>query len=298
MKSDNLRRELVKLVQTSGTFKMSSFAKALSLIEELGAEALKVPALLEPSSKAFRIGVTGPPGAGKSTLIAGLIKSLRQRGLKVGVLAVDPSSPFSSGALLGDRIRFHESFTDPEVFIRSLGSRGSQGGLSALAYLMLRAFDVWRFDVVLVETVGVGQTELDVMYVADYVVVTLVPEGGDAVQAMKAGLMEIADLFVVNKADRPGSQSFANELKDSLEITSKPVRVQMAQANAGKGIQEILQDCLDPAIKVERLKARENPVRVQAEARAILLAEADRKLRKKISGLKSIRQALALMKGV
>ncbi|HEX4925152.1 MAG TPA: hypothetical protein VFV50_13750, partial [Bdellovibrionales bacterium] len=182
-------------------------ARLLTELESGGPSALKHKRLLEPEHLALRIGITGPPGAGKSTLISQLISAFRARGKTVGVLAVDPSSPFTRGAVLGDRIRYSKHFSDDGVFIRSVGTRGSLGGLSASVYLMARAFDAFNFDVVLVETVGVGQTELEIMNVADRVAVVVVPEFGDSIQAMKAGILEIAHVFVVNKADRPGADS-------------------------------------------------------------------------------------------
>lgn len=190
-----------------------SLAQLLTWAERVGAEVLREAQILNPKQRAFRIGITGPPGAGKSTLVGHLIAAFRAAGLRLGVLAVDPSSPFTHGAILGDRIRYSEHTLDSGVFIRSLGTRGSLGGLSASAYLMLRIFDACSYDVVLVETVGVGQTELDIMHVADEIVVVLVPESGDSVQAMKAGLLEIADLYVVNKSDRPGAESLVRELE-------------------------------------------------------------------------------------
>lgn len=167
----------------------------------------------EHVGKAFKIGITGPPGSGKSTLIDKLIRHYRSKGKKVGVVAIDPSSPFSGGAVLGDRIRMVDHGTDEGVFIRSLGSRGSHGGLSRATRDVIHLMDAFGMDVILVETVGVGQTELDIMSVAHCTVVVLVPESGDTIQTMKAGLLEIADIFVVNKADREGADVIFTELK-------------------------------------------------------------------------------------
>jgi LAO/AO transport system kinase len=168
--------------------------------------------------RARRIGITGPPGAGKSTLIERLVAGFRAGGLTVGVLAVDPSSPFTGGALLGDRIRMERATLDPGVFIRSMASRGSLGGMATTTGEVADVMDAFGFDRIIIETVGVGQSELDVIRVADTTVVVLVPESGDGIQVMKAGLMEIADVFVVNKADRPGADRLRQELEVALGV--------------------------------------------------------------------------------
>ncbi len=165
-----------------------------------------------------RVGLTGPPGAGKSSLLAAVANAYRARSERLGVVAVDPTSPYSGGALLGDRIRMSELATDPGVFIRSMASRGSLGGLATTTKEVLDLMDAFGFDRILVETVGVGQTELAITAAADTVVVVLVPESGDAIQAMKAGLMEIADVFIVNKADRPGSARLVKEIRQALHF--------------------------------------------------------------------------------
>jgi GTPase len=175
-------------------------------------------ALQADLGRARRIGITGPPGAGKSTLVERLTQSYRQAGLAVGVLAVDPSSPFTGGALLGDRIRMERQSLDPDVFIRSMASRGSLGGMATTTGEVADVMDAYGFDRILIETVGVGQSELEVIRVADTTVVALVPESGDGIQVMKAGLMEIADVFVVNKADRPGADRLRQELEVALGV--------------------------------------------------------------------------------
>jgi LAO/AO transport system kinase len=167
-----------------------------------------------------RIGLTGPPGAGKSTLTAQLVRAYRDAGLTVGVIAVDPTSPFTGGALLGDRIRMEPVALDPGVFIRSMATRGSLGGLSAATRDVCDVLDAFGIERIIIETVGVGQTELDVARTADTSAVILVPESGDSIQTLKAGLMEIADLFVVNKADRPGADRLRNELELMLGLRS------------------------------------------------------------------------------
>lgn len=168
--------------------------------------------------KTVRIGVTGPPGAGKSTLVNALLHKFLNDKKKVGVIAVDPTSPFTGGALLGDRVRMNEFPLDGDIYFRSMATRGASGGLASATNNVLVALDAFGFDVTIIETVGVGQVELDIIDACDTVVVTLVPESGDAVQAMKAGLMEIADVFVVNKADRPYSERMVTDLRTALEF--------------------------------------------------------------------------------
>ncbi|HEY6221059.1 MAG TPA: methylmalonyl Co-A mutase-associated GTPase MeaB [Candidatus Eisenbacteria bacterium] len=192
-------------------------ARAMSLVENGAPEA---EALLESvygkKAAAPRIGITGPPGAGKSTLVAEYARLLRGEGLQVGVVAVDPTSPFTGGAILGDRVRMGEHSTDAMVFIRSMATRGSLGGLAARTGDLCEILDGWGSQITLVETVGVGQSELDVAEAADTVAVVLTPESGDAIQALKAGLMEIADVIVLNKADHAGADAMEAALRSSL----------------------------------------------------------------------------------
>lgn len=185
-------------------------------------EAIEVIKSLYPyTGQARVVGITGSPGAGKSTLTDGLIASMRQQNLSIGVLAVDPTSPFSGGAILGDRVRMQRHSEDPEVFIRSLATRGNLGGLSRAAGDAIHVMDSMNKDLILVETVGTGQQEVDIMNHAHTVVVVLVPGMGDAVQAIKAGVMEIADIFVINKADRDGADVLFNEVNMMLDMISR-----------------------------------------------------------------------------
>lgn len=177
--------------------------------------------LAPDTGRAHVVGLTGAPGVGKSTTATSLVRALRARGERVGVLAVDPSSPFSGGALLGDRVRMQEHALDPDVYIRSMATRGHLGGLAATTPQALRAFDAARFDTVIVETVGVGQSELEVAETADTVLVLLAPGMGDGIQAAKAGILEIGDIFVVNKSDREGAQALIRELRTMIALTHR-----------------------------------------------------------------------------
>src|SRR5258708_3405694 len=201
--------ELLKLVQQGN---VKALARSISLIENECAGYETMLESLPPSSTKI-IGITGPPGAGKSTLVDSLIGLLVGAGKKVGILCVDPSSPFNLGAVLGDRIRMSDWYTHPGVFIRSLATRGSMGGLHPKIIEITDLMKAFRFDHIIIETVGVGQSEIEIAGLADVTVVVVVPEAGDEVQTMKAGLMEIADVFVVNKADRPDADLFVRNLR-------------------------------------------------------------------------------------
>jgi len=222
----------------------TALARLITIIENRAPEAGPAMEQLYPmGGRAHVIGITGPPGAGKSTLINLMIARLRAEGRTVAVLAIDPSSPFSGGAVLGDRVRMTDHYRDPGVYIRSISTRGSHGGLSRAAREVVRVLDAFGHDRIIIETVGVGQTELDVMDLAETVIVVLVPESGDSVQVMKAGLNEIADVFVVNKADRAGADRIKAELELSVHLRSEPgwrAPVILAQANADQGVDEIL----------------------------------------------------------
>lgn len=239
------------LIRTMMRGDRRALSRLITLVENQSTELIRfMPELYQRSGKKkkrlFTIGVTGPPGSGKSTLVDQLIKLIRNEKKSVAVLAIDPSSPFSGGALLGDRIRMQSHAKDKDVFIRSLGSRGSYGGLSRATKQILRIFKAFGFDVVIVETVGVGQTELAIMEIADTTIVILVPESGDTVQTMKAGLLEIANVFVVNKSDRPGADQMKSQLTEMVGFEHKPwhVPVLKTEATRGVGIPELWQNLL------------------------------------------------------
>src|SRR5499427_9905062 len=189
-----------------------ALAQLMSHVERHSAEVPEIMRRIAPSlGRGYCVGITGPPGAGKSTVTDALTAQARQQGQTVGIIAVDPSSPFSGGAILGDRIRMQRHYLDAGVFIRSMATRGSHGGLSQAAQGVRKLLEAFGKDLILIETVGVGQTELDIVEAANTTVVLLVPESGDAIQTMKAGILEIADLFVINKADRDGADRLVHE---------------------------------------------------------------------------------------
>jgi GTPase len=198
-----------------------AMARAISLIENDDAQAAAlVRALFARTGRAYIVGVTGPPGAGKSTLVDAMTAALRTREERVGILTVDPTSPFSGGAVLGDRLRMQRHHADPDVFIRSMATRGHLGGLARATGDAATVLDAAGMTTILIETVGVGQDEVDIARTADVSIVTLVPGAGDEVQALKAGIMEIADVFVVNKADRDGADRLAAAIESSLSLRS------------------------------------------------------------------------------
>ncbi|HEY0395333.1 MAG TPA: methylmalonyl Co-A mutase-associated GTPase MeaB [Candidatus Elarobacter sp.] len=218
-----------------------ALARAISRCESgRGAELIR--ALYPSTGRALTVGLTGPPGVGKSTLSGALISHVRKLGKTVGVISVDPSSPFSHGALLGDRIRLSEHFTDPDVFIRSMASRGHLGGLSGATADAVSLMDAFGKDVVLIETVGVGQSEIEIAEVADTTLVALQPGSGDSVQVLKAGVLEIADVFVVNKSDHPMALQLQREIRSMMEMLSFSGWVPKlvgTQALEGKGVDKL-----------------------------------------------------------
>jgi len=222
-----------------------TLSRLISIVENRSGGYREILArMYRQAGRSVRIGITGPPGAGKSTLVNGLAKRVLDEGKKVGIIAVDPTSPFTGGALLGDRVRMNEFPTDGSFYFRSMATRGATGGLAAATGNVSLIYDSFGFDITFVETVGVGQVELDIVDTCDSVVVVLVPESGDAVQTMKAGLMEIADLFCVNKADRPGSERMVAELHQMLDTRRKDetvweVPVISTEAVTGKNIDRV-----------------------------------------------------------
>ncbi len=243
---------LARLLEQFRAGKPAALARAVSIVENHrpGFEQVLAAqhALL---GRARRIGLTGPPGAGKSTLTTRLARQYRQAGKTVGIVAVDPTSPFTGGALLGDRIRMEEIALDPGVFIRSMATRGSLGGLATATREVCDVLDGFGMDVIIIETVGVGQSELDVARAADSTVVVLVPESGDSIQTLKAGVMEIADVFTVNKADRPGADRLRNDIELMLGLRAG-ASMQNMPAHHGVDLRNVpdrdaLRDAMNPA---------------------------------------------------
>jgi LAO/AO transport system kinase len=238
-----------------------ALSRVISFVENREEGYRSLLAKLYPDAgKAVRIGITGPPGAGKSTLINALATQLLAQGKKVGIVAVDPTSPFTGGALLGDRVRMSDFKSTDDIYFRSMATRGATGGLAGATDNVALVMGAFGFDVVIIETVGVGQIELDIIDSCDTVVVVVVPESGDSVQTMKAGLMEIADIFVVNKADRPGSERIVSELKSAMELRSgeahgKEIPILATEAANNVGIDAL----------VERLAAHESSIRASGQ---------------------------------
>ena len=225
-----------------------------------------LPALFAAGHGAHLVGITGPPGSGKSTLVNALIAGWRAAGKRVGVLAVDPSSPYTGGAIMGDRIRMMEHAADRDVFMRSMASRGELGGLAGTTWLAAAALDAAGYDPIVIETVGAGQSEVEVARLAETTVVVEVPEMGDEVQAIKAGLLEVADVIVVNKGDRPGADRAARQLRAMLStaggrVERKPPPVMVTTATTGQGVEKLLQ-----AIDFHQADAR-SPDQARARAR-------------------------------
>ncbi len=234
--------------------KPAALARVVSIVENHRDGFEQILGSLHPrTGRARRVGLTGPPGAGKSTITSLLVKSFRDQGLKVGVIAVDPTSPFTGGALLGDRVRMESVALDPGVFIRSMATRGSLGGLASATREVADVLDAFGFDRLVIETVGVGQSELDVARTADSTLLVLVPESGDSIQTLKAGVMEVADIFVVNKADRPGADRLRNDVELMLGLR-KGVSFGNVPAHHGVDLKRV-----NPGRAAREAAASENP---------------------------------------
>jgi len=241
-----------------GNFK--ALARAITLVENDIHPAAELLRAMNVNAKVPVIGITGPPGAGKSTLVNAVTNEMVAQGKKIAILAVDPTSPFNFGSLLGDRIRMSQQFNNPNVYIRSLATRGALGGISAKTIEITDVLKTAGFDMILIETVGVGQSEIDIAGLADKTIVVLVPESGDEVQHIKSGLMEIAQAFVVNKADREGSENLANNLKKLVHQQQAAIPVFKTVADKNIGITDFCEWLADPFV-------------VGSDRKALLLAE-------------------------
>jgi LAO/AO transport system kinase len=258
--------------------------RAISEVErDSGAVPEILRLLFARTGRARIVGITGPPGAGKSTLVQRLAQAYRKRGSKVGIVAVDPSSPFTGGAILGDRIRMSEIYTDPGVFIRSMATRGALGGLARATSDAVDVLDAAGFDVILVETVGVGQDEVDIVRAADTIAVVLVPGQGDDIQAIKAGILEIADVFIVNKAEREGAERAVAELSMMLDLSAEKAwrpPIVKTSAPSGGGVPEAL-DALEAHGEHLR-ETGEGSARRAVRARSRLLALVSERFRRAV----------------
>lgn len=226
----------IKLIDGAKNGDFKSIARLLTLVENDALQSFDILTSIQPNQKTPVIGITGPPGAGKSTLVNAIMNQLVAEGKKIAVLAVDPTSPFNLGSLLGDRIRMAQQFNNPNVYIRSVATRGSLGGISSKALEMTDVLKSSNFDVIFIETVGVGQSEIEIAGLADKTILVLVPEAGDEIQNIKSGIMEIAQVFVVNKADRDGADLFYNNLRKFLKEQHQQIPVFKTVADKNLGV--------------------------------------------------------------
>jgi LAO/AO transport system kinase len=275
-----------------------ALARAITLVENRDERAYALVRELYPETgNAYTIGVTGPPGVGKSSLIGALIKHARERGHTIGVVSVDPSSPFSQGALLGDRIRLADHFLDPGVYIRSMGTRGHLGGLSEAALQALLVLDAAGKDLVFLETVGTGQSEVEVIGIADTVLLVLMPGSGDSVQALKAGIMEIPDVLAINKSDHPAAKTMLNEVRSILALDRerewKPPIV-LTDALRGMGVEELWEKVTSHRAYLERDGALDERRRrnLAGEVFAVASSRATRHLERAVAESPELRRLL------
>jgi len=288
---------MTDLLEAFGRGEPRALARAITRCESGTGEAL-VRALYDRAGRALTVGLTGPPGVGKSTLTAALVTHVRALGKSVGVISVDPSSPFSHGALLGDRIRLAEHFTDPKVFIRSMASRGHLGGVAGATADAATLMDAFGFEVVFVETVGVGQSEIEIAEIADTTLVALQPGSGDSVQVLKAGILEIADVFVVNKRDHPMALQLQREIRSMMEMLDYGgwvPRLVSTQALAGLGIDELWDAVLahDAYLRDSGELAAKRRAAFEHRVRGLVLGALERRVELRVSALPGERDPYA-----
>jgi LAO/AO transport system kinase len=275
-----------------------ALARAITLVEDAAPEAeALVREVYGRTGRAASIGVTGPPGVGKSSLVSALVAEVRGSGSSVGVLSVDPSSPFSRGALLGDRIRLSEHFLDPDVYIRSMGTRGHLGGVAEATLQALLLVDASGKDVVFLETVGTGQSEVEVIGIADVVLLVLMPGSGDAVQALKAGIMEIPDVIVVNKMDHPAAQTMLQEVRSIVALDpdrERRPRILLTDALRGEGVAELWEALRTRRAELEERGelARRRERNLSGEVETLAVARLRERVREALSADGAVREAV------
>ena len=281
----------MKLDIVAGVLNKSRLAlsKAITAVENEQAEAVEIMCKLYPhTGNAYVLGITGPPGAGKSTLTDKIAKEYRKRGKTVGIVAIDPTSPYSGGAILGDRIRMLELSSDEGVFIRSMATRGSLGGLSQKTAEVVKLMDAFGIDIVIVETVGVGQSEVDIVKTADTTMVVLIPGMGDDIQAIKAGILEIGDLFTINKADREGVDRLNIEIQMMLELNPKSVAwkppINRTIASDNQGVVQVVDSIEEHAVYMRESKelAVRRAERIKTEISAMINEQINRYIAKEV----------------